>query len=160
MTTVALAWSLRSNAGSPLNSTVKKNVADMRELLLPPLGQARHLGSTSKATGYGWCEIIGVSVGNEVLFDDYQPLHVLLGHIKEFRDRVTQLGHPEIPVFTSDLVAAVRPSLTDNEDKADVNLHPFFARVPVSEVRSYLDHRSGLAHLPSHTSNVGSIPLL
>ncbi|KAK3822809.1 MAG: glycoside hydrolase superfamily [Benniella sp.] len=46
-------------------------------------------------------------------------------------------GHPEIPVFTSDLVAAVRPPLTDNEDKAGVNLHPFFAGVPVSEAGSW-----------------------
>ncbi|KAI8348394.1 glycoside hydrolase superfamily [Mortierella sp. GBAus27b] len=86
---------------------------------------------------YGWNEIIGISVGNEVMFDNYQPLAVLLEHIQEFRNKVTQLGHPDIPVFTSDLESAVRPPLTEHEDKAGVNLHPFFAGVPVSDAASW-----------------------
>ncbi|KAI8597393.1 glycoside hydrolase family 17 protein [Dissophora ornata] len=86
---------------------------------------------------YGWDNIIGVSVGNEVLFDKYQPEEVLLASIKEVKAKVVALGHPEIPVFTSDLESANRPPLTNNEDKAGVNLHPFFAGVPVSDAASW-----------------------
>ncbi|KAG0326267.1 hypothetical protein BGZ99_009803 [Dissophora globulifera] len=86
---------------------------------------------------YGWDNIIGVSVGNEVLFDKYQPITQLLAHIKEVKDKVVALGHPEIPVFTSDLEASNRPPLTNSEDKAGVNLHPFFAGVPVSDAASW-----------------------
>ncbi|KAG0309486.1 hypothetical protein BGZ98_001998 [Dissophora globulifera] len=86
---------------------------------------------------YGWENIIGVSVGNEVLFDKYQPINQLLAHIKEVKDKVVALGHPEIPVFTSDLEASNRPPLTNSEDKAGVNLHPFFAGVPVSDAASW-----------------------
>lgn len=80
---------------------------------------------------YGWSNILGVSVGNEVLFDEYQPIDVLQAHIAEIKAKVVQLGHPEIPVFTSDLESKNKPPLTTNEDKAGVNLHPFFSGVAV-----------------------------
>lgn len=80
---------------------------------------------------YGWSNIIGVSVGNEVLFDKYQPLDVLQAHIAEVKAKVVQLGQPNLPVFTSDLESQNKPPLTTNEDRAGVNLHPFFSGVPV-----------------------------
>ena len=86
---------------------------------------------------YGWTNILGVSVGNEVLFDKFQPLDVLQAHIAEVKAMVKQLGHPEIPVFTSDLESQNRPPLTSNEDRAGVNLHPFFSGVPVERAASW-----------------------
>ncbi|KAF9111736.1 hypothetical protein BGX27_004524 [Mortierella sp. AM989] len=88
-------------------------------------------------TTFGWDNILGVSVGNEVLFDKYQPIHVLLDHIKQVKEKVVAMGHPEIPVFTSDLEGANKPSLTSHEDMAGVNLHPFFSGVPVSQAASW-----------------------
>ncbi|KAG0050526.1 hypothetical protein BGZ83_004688 [Gryganskiella cystojenkinii] len=86
---------------------------------------------------YGWSNILGVSVGNEVLFDGYQPLHVLQSHIAEVKAKVVALGHPEIPVFTSELESKNKPPLTTNEDKAGVNLHPFFSGVPVENAAAW-----------------------
>ncbi|KAG9319963.1 hypothetical protein KVV02_002081 [Mortierella alpina] len=86
---------------------------------------------------YGWTNIIGVSVGNEVIFDNYQPLHVLMAHVAEIKAKVVAMGQPDIPVFTSDLEAANKPPLTNQEDKAGVNLHPFFSGVPVSDAASW-----------------------
>ncbi|KAF9425374.1 hypothetical protein BGZ94_007579 [Podila epigama] len=88
---------------------------------------------------YGWNNIIGVSVGNEVIFDKYQPLSVLMEHIKEVKAKVVAMGQPNIPVFTSDLEEANQPPLTtgNNEDLAGVNLHPFFAGVPVTDAASW-----------------------
>ncbi|KAF9435471.1 hypothetical protein BGZ76_006238 [Entomortierella beljakovae] len=91
----------------------------------------------SVATTFGWENILGVSVGNEVLFDKYQTKDVLLQQIKQVKDQVVAMGHPEIPVFTSDLQGANKPSLTSYEDKAGVNLHPFFSGVPVSDAASW-----------------------
>ncbi|KAI7831689.1 glycoside hydrolase superfamily [Gamsiella multidivaricata] len=88
-------------------------------------------------TTYGWNDIIGVSVGNEVMFDSYQPLEVLMAHVTEVKQKVVSLGHPEIPVFTSDLESANRPPLTTIEDRAGVNLHPFFAGVPVEDAAAW-----------------------
>ncbi|KAF9217324.1 hypothetical protein BGZ59_005061 [Podila verticillata] len=84
---------------------------------------------------YGWNNIIGVSVGNEVIFDKYQTLPVLMSHIAEVKAKVVAMGQPTIPVFTSDLEEANQPPLTSsgNEDLAGVNLHPFFSGVPVEE---------------------------
>ncbi|KAF9196569.1 hypothetical protein BGZ50_009084 [Haplosporangium sp. Z 11] len=86
---------------------------------------------------YGWSDIIGVSVGNEVIFDNYQPLNVLLAHVAEVKAKVVAMGQPNIPVFTSDLESANRPPLTQQEDKAGVNLHPFFSGVPVDDAASW-----------------------
>ncbi|KAF9915869.1 hypothetical protein BX616_005160 [Lobosporangium transversale] len=86
---------------------------------------------------YGWSNVIGVSVGNEVIFDNYQPMDVLLAHIQQVKSQVVASGHPEIPVFTSDLESANKPPLTNHEDKAGVNLHPFFSGAPVSEAASW-----------------------
>ncbi|KAG0253893.1 hypothetical protein BG011_006110 [Mortierella polycephala] len=86
---------------------------------------------------YGWSNIIGISVGNEVIFDNYQPLSVLLAHVAEVKAKVVAMGQPNIPVFTSDLESANRPPLTQQEDKAGVNLHPFFAGVPVADAASW-----------------------
>ncbi|KAF9584609.1 hypothetical protein BGW38_005861 [Lunasporangiospora selenospora] len=83
------------------------------------------------AAKYGWGDIIGVSVGNEVLFDAYQTQDVLIAAIKEVKARMVSLGQASIPVFTSDLERDNKPPLTNNEDKAGVNLHPFFSGVPV-----------------------------
>ncbi|KAI1317473.1 hypothetical protein EDD11_008410 [Mortierella claussenii] len=91
----------------------------------------------SVVTTYGWSNIIGISVGNEVLFDGYQPMNVLLAHIKEVKDKVVAMGQPNIPVFSSDLERSNKPPLTNHEDKAGVNLHPFFSGVPVSEAASW-----------------------
>ncbi|KAG0338464.1 hypothetical protein BG000_003921 [Podila horticola] len=90
-------------------------------------------------TTYGWDNIIGVSVGNEVIFDDYQPLPVLMAHIAEVKAKVVAMGQPNIPVFTSDLEKANQPPLTSNgnEDLAGVNLHPFFSGVPVEQGGSW-----------------------
>ncbi|KAF9957237.1 hypothetical protein BGZ70_009590, partial [Mortierella alpina] len=86
---------------------------------------------------YGWTNIIGVSVGNEVIFDNYQPLPVLMAHVAEIKAKVKAMGQPDIPVFTSDLEAANKPPLTNHEDKAGVNLHPFFSGVPVTDAASW-----------------------
>ncbi|KAF9189653.1 hypothetical protein BGZ51_009382 [Haplosporangium sp. Z 767] len=86
---------------------------------------------------YGWSNIIGISVGNEVIFDNYQPLEVLMAHVANVKAKVVAAGHPDIPVFTSDLESANKPPLTSNEDKAGVNLHPFFSGVPVSEAAAW-----------------------
>ncbi|KAI1302692.1 hypothetical protein EDD11_005568 [Mortierella claussenii] len=86
---------------------------------------------------YGWTNVIGVSVGNEVIFDNYQPMDVLLQHVQEVKNQTLALGHPEIPVFTSDLESANKPPLTNHEDKAGVNLHPFFSGVPVDTAASW-----------------------
>lgn len=86
---------------------------------------------------YGWSNILGVSVGNEVIFDNYQPMDVLLAHIAEVKAKVVQLGHSDIPVFTSDLESANKPPLTSHEDKAGVNLHPFFSGVPAQDAASW-----------------------
>ncbi|KAF9896233.1 hypothetical protein BX616_007852 [Lobosporangium transversale] len=91
----------------------------------------------SMVSAYGWDNIIGISVGNEVLFDHYQSLETLMAHIKEVKDKVTAMGQPMMPVFTSDLEKANRPPLTNHEDKAGVNLHPFFSGAPVSEAASW-----------------------
>ncbi|KAG0241842.1 hypothetical protein BGW41_005188 [Actinomortierella wolfii] len=80
---------------------------------------------------HGWDNIIGISVGNEVIFDNYQPLPVLIEHIKQVKDKVVALGHPDVPVFTSDLLSAVKPPITNNEDIAGVNLHPFFSGINI-----------------------------
>lgn len=86
---------------------------------------------------YGWANIIGVSVGNEVMFDQVEPLPNLIAQITAVKNKVVQLGHPEIPVFTSDLEGANRPPLTNQEDLAGVNLHPFFSGVPVDTAASW-----------------------
>ncbi|KAF8959988.1 hypothetical protein BGZ46_001674 [Entomortierella lignicola] len=86
---------------------------------------------------FGWDDILGVSVGNEVLFDKYQPMSVLLDCIKQVKDKVVEMGHPEIPVFTSDLETSNNAGLTDHEDKAGVNLHPFFSGVPVTDAADW-----------------------
>ncbi|KAG0038957.1 hypothetical protein BGZ82_010253 [Podila clonocystis] len=88
---------------------------------------------------YGWENIIGVSVGNEVIFDNYQPLSVLMAHIAEVKAKMVAMGQPNIPVFTSDLEKANQPPLTSdgNEDLAGVNLHPFFSGVPVEQGGSW-----------------------
>lgn len=88
---------------------------------------------------YGWSNIIGVSVGNEVIFDKYQTLPVLMSHIAEVKAKVVAMGQPTIPVFTSDLEEANQPPLTSsgNEDLAGVNLHPFFSGVPVEQGASW-----------------------
>jgi exo-beta-1,3-glucanase (GH17 family) len=78
-----------------------------------------------------WSNIIGISVGNEVLFDEYQPVNVLIAHIAEVKAKVVALGHKDIPVFSSDLVMHSKPPLTSNEDLAGVNLHPFFSGIPI-----------------------------
>ncbi|KAF9343623.1 hypothetical protein BGX26_005440 [Mortierella sp. AD094] len=91
----------------------------------------------SVVSTFGWSNILGVSVGNEVLFDKYQPIEVLLEHIKQVKEKVVAMGHPEIPVFTSDLEGANKPSLTSHEDMAGVNLHPFFSGVPVSQAANW-----------------------
>ncbi|KAI7828738.1 glycoside hydrolase superfamily [Gamsiella multidivaricata] len=85
---------------------------------------------------YGWSNVIGVSVGNEVIFDDYQPMDVLLAHMADIRTKVHAV-QPNIPVFTSDLESANKPPLTNHEDKAGVNLHPFFSGVPVDTAASW-----------------------
>ncbi|KAF9127865.1 hypothetical protein BGW39_005501 [Mortierella sp. 14UC] len=72
---------------------------------------------------YGWSNVIGVSVGNEILFDKYQPQEVLLSLIAEVKAKAVALGHSDIPVFMSDFESAKRPPLTDRQDKAGVNLH-------------------------------------
>ncbi|KAF9927658.1 hypothetical protein FBU30_002997 [Linnemannia zychae] len=93
---------------------------------------------------YGWSDIIGVSIGNEVIFDQFEPLSNLIAHITEVKIKIAQLGHPEIAVFTSDLEGANRPPLTNQEDLAGDNLHPFFSGVPVDNAASwfwdYLDN--------------------
>ncbi|KAH7056238.1 glycoside hydrolase superfamily [Linnemannia elongata] len=86
---------------------------------------------------YGWANIIGVSVGNEVMFDQVEPLPNLIAQITAVKNKVVQLGYPEIPVFTSDLEGANRPPLTNQEDLAGVNLHPFFSGVPVDTAASW-----------------------
>ncbi|KAF9154284.1 hypothetical protein BG015_001397 [Linnemannia schmuckeri] len=86
---------------------------------------------------YGWTNIIGVSVGNEVMFDQVEPLSNLMAQITTVKNKVVQLGHPEIPVFTSDLEGANRPPLTNQEDLAGVNLHPSFSGVPVETAASW-----------------------
>ncbi|KAG0207183.1 hypothetical protein BGX28_001521 [Mortierella sp. GBA30] len=91
----------------------------------------------SVVQSYGWSNIIGVSVGNEVIFDSYQPLDVLLAHVAEVKAKVVAMGQPNIPVFTSDLESANKPPLTNKEDKAGVNLHPFFSGVPVEDAASW-----------------------
>lgn len=86
---------------------------------------------------YGWANIIGVSVGNEVMFDQVESLSNLMAQITAVKNKVVQLGHPEIPVFTSDLEGANRSPLTNHEDLAGVNLHPFFSGVPVDTAASW-----------------------
>lgn len=84
---------------------------------------------------YGWENIIGVSVGNEVIFDRYQVMSVLMAAIKEVKAWVMAKGQTTIPVFTSDLEDANQPPLTSNgnEDLAGSNIHPFFSGAPVAE---------------------------
>ncbi|KAG0289288.1 hypothetical protein BGZ96_007123 [Linnemannia gamsii] len=82
---------------------------------------------------YGWSNIIGVSVK----FDQVESLSTLMTQITAVKNKVVQLGHPEIPVFTSDLESANRPPLTNQEDLAGVNLHPFFSGVPVDAAASW-----------------------
>ncbi|KFH67317.1 hypothetical protein MVEG_06051 [Podila verticillata NRRL 6337] len=93
----------------------------------------------SVVSTYGWENIIGVSVGNEVIFDGYQPLETLLAHIKEVKNRMVAMGQTTIPVFTSDLEKANQPPLTSdgNEDLAGANIHPFFSGVPVAEAAAW-----------------------
>ncbi|KAG0197092.1 hypothetical protein BGX33_000952 [Mortierella sp. NVP41] len=86
---------------------------------------------------YGLAHIIGVSVGNEVMFDQVEPLMKLMAQIAEVKKRVVEFGHPEIPVFTSDLEGANRPPLTNREDLAGFNLHPFFSGVSVEKAASW-----------------------
>ncbi|KAG0272429.1 hypothetical protein BGZ95_011819 [Linnemannia exigua] len=84
-----------------------------------------------------WSNIIGVSVGNEVLFDKYQTPEVLVSLIAEVKAKMVALGHNDIPVFTSDLESASKPPLTDHEDRAGVNLHPFFSGIPIQEAAAW-----------------------
>ncbi|KAF9907106.1 hypothetical protein EC991_011324 [Linnemannia zychae] len=86
---------------------------------------------------YSWNNIIGVSVGNEVLFDKYQPQEVLMAHINEVKAKMVALGKTDIPVFTSDLESANKPPLTDHEDRAGVNLHPFFSGIPIEQAAAW-----------------------
>ncbi|KAF9974472.1 hypothetical protein BGZ73_002096 [Actinomortierella ambigua] len=80
---------------------------------------------------HGWDNIIGISVGNEVLYDNYQPLSVLIECVKQVKDKVMALGHSDVPVFTSELLEGIKPSLVDKEDIAAVNLHPFFSGINI-----------------------------
>lgn len=84
-----------------------------------------------------WNTIIGVSVGNEVLFDSYQTSEFLVAAIAEVKAQVVALGHKDLPVFSSDLVMHSKPPLTSNEDLAGVNLHPFFAEIPIQEAAAW-----------------------
>ncbi|KAG0209466.1 hypothetical protein BGX33_005521 [Mortierella sp. NVP41] len=86
---------------------------------------------------YSWDNILGVSVGNEVLFDEYQTMDVLLGHIASVKAKMVALGRQNIPVFTSELERDSKPPLTNHEDKAGINLHPFFSGIPIKEASSW-----------------------
>ncbi|KAF9144287.1 hypothetical protein BG015_000152 [Linnemannia schmuckeri] len=86
---------------------------------------------------YSWSNIIGVSVGNEVLFDEYQPAEVLLAHIAEVKAKVVALGHKDLPVFSSDLEKFNTYPLTSSEDRAGVNLHPFFSGIPIEQAAEW-----------------------
>lgn len=86
---------------------------------------------------YGWSNIIGVSIGNEVIFGQVELLSIMISQINAVKSKVVQSGHPEIPVFTLDLKGANRPPLTNQEDLAGANLHPFFSGVPVDAAASW-----------------------
>ncbi|KAG0077737.1 hypothetical protein BGZ90_006613 [Linnemannia elongata] len=86
---------------------------------------------------YSWNNILGVSVGNEVLFDKYQSSEFLLSAIAEVKAKVVALGHKDLPVFSSDLESFNTYPLTSNEDRAGVNLHPFFSGIPIDQAAAW-----------------------
>ncbi|KAG0260540.1 hypothetical protein DFQ27_003484 [Actinomortierella ambigua] len=102
---------------------------------------------------YGWDNIIGISVGNEVLYDHYQPLSVLIECVKNVKSKVMALGHSTIPVFTSDLVDSVKPPLTNNEDISAVNLHPFFSGINIEGAADWF-WRYYNSHVKDNAGNV------
>ncbi|KAF9536766.1 hypothetical protein EC957_009793 [Mortierella hygrophila] len=84
-----------------------------------------------------WDNLLGVSVGNEVLFDKYQSEAFLLAAIAEVKAKVVALGHKDLPVFSSDLESSNTYPLTSNEDRAGVNLHPFFSGIPIEQAADW-----------------------
>ncbi|KAF9139823.1 hypothetical protein BGX30_007426 [Mortierella sp. GBA39] len=84
-----------------------------------------------------WDNLLGVSVGNEVLFDKYQSEAFLIAAIAEVKAKVVALGHKDLPVFSSDLESSNTYPLTSNEDRAGVNLHPFFSGIPIEQAADW-----------------------
>ncbi|KAF9572604.1 hypothetical protein EC968_009676 [Mortierella alpina] len=105
--------------------------------------------------------IIGISVGNEVLFrnegkaksKEFVPVSVLTGYMSEIRSGLAQraataalssdaavvsLGRylGEIPVFSSDLGRNAF-QIADQADWIMSNIHPFFAYTPVQEAATW-----------------------
>ncbi|KAF9940970.1 hypothetical protein BGZ67_006208 [Mortierella alpina] len=105
--------------------------------------------------------IIGISVGNEVLFrnegkarsEEFVPLGVLTGYMSEIRRglderaataalssdaAVVSLGRylGEIPIFSSDLGRNAF-QIVDQADWIMSNIHPFFAYTPVQEAATW-----------------------
>ncbi|KAG0275876.1 hypothetical protein BGZ96_003581 [Linnemannia gamsii] len=51
--------------------------------------------------------------------------------------KVVALGHADIPIFSSDVESVIKPPLTNNEDKAGVNLHPFISGAPIQDATAW-----------------------
>ncbi|KAI7866371.1 glycoside hydrolase superfamily [Spinellus fusiger] len=74
---------------------------------------------------HGGDNIIGISVGNEALFRKEITVEKLTTAIKDVKKKISELGYPHIPVYTSDIRDL--PALLNDEDALLDNVHPFFA---------------------------------
>ncbi|CAO3566618.1 unnamed protein product [Mortierella alpina] len=140
-----LFWNLIDNDLETSGSSESKGVAAGKPTAVSPVS----------------ARIIGISVGNEVLFrnegkaksKEFVPLGVLTGYMSEIRRglveraataalssdvSVVSLGRhlSEIPIFSSDLGRNAL-QIVDQADWIMSNIHPFFAYTPVQEAAAW-----------------------
>ncbi|ORX92223.1 glycoside hydrolase [Basidiobolus meristosporus CBS 931.73] len=87
------------------------------------------------ADRYGWDNIIGVSVGNEALYRKEISVEELQKRVKDVRDRIKAAGHPEIPVFSTDIEQLDK--IIEMSDILFDNVHPFFAGTTVEDAATW-----------------------
>ncbi|KAF9343504.1 hypothetical protein BGX26_005627, partial [Mortierella sp. AD094] len=92
------------NAHNSVDDEIQLLVQNTKRSVSGSIGTVPHtqdkLPSFTVMLKYDWSNVIGVSVGNEVIFDHYQPMNMLLAHAQEVTSQVVALGHLEIPIFT------------------------------------------------------------
>ncbi|KAI9136065.1 glycoside hydrolase superfamily [Paraphysoderma sedebokerense] len=71
--------------------------------------------------------LIGISVGNEVLFANMMPESDLIARIKQIRKLLDKYGYKKVKLTTSDVITKYSKRLVDNVDFVVMNLHTYYA---------------------------------
>jgi exo-beta-1,3-glucanase (GH17 family) len=85
---------------------------------------------------YGDDNIIGVSVGNEVMFRKQATEAELISRIGKVRQELRKRGY-SMPVYTTDIGDVFNEKLINATDAPLANVHPFFAGVSAEEAAEW-----------------------